>query len=107
MTQDTSPNVLVLSGDRCVRQAVQTHDEVLAALRAPGDLVLDCAGITGADLSFVQIILAAHRSARSGGCHVSISAPPEGALRNVLDRGGFVQTSATDPACWISGGAVP
>jgi len=107
MSQDSSHHVLALSGDRNVRQAARTHAEVLSALGKPGDLVLDCAGVTEADLSFVQIILAAHRSARAGGRHVTLIAPPEGTLRSVLERGGFAQPGATDPACWTSLVTVP
>jgi anti-anti-sigma regulatory factor len=106
MTQNTPHNVLALSGDQGMRQAVRTQAEVLAALHMPGDLVLDCTGVTEADLSLVQIILAAHRTARTGGRCVTISAQPDGALRSVLQRGGFADVHATDPARWISREAV-
>jgi anti-anti-sigma regulatory factor len=105
--ENTSRQLVALSGDQTVRQSARTHAEILSALGAPGDLVLDCTGVTEADLSLVQIILAAHRSARADGRHVVLSAPPEGALRNALERGGFLDLGATDPACWTSRGAVP
>jgi anti-anti-sigma regulatory factor len=106
-TQNTSHHQLALRGEQSVRQAAETYAEVLAALREPGDLVLDCTGVTEADLSLVQIILAAHRSARADGRNVVLSASPEGALRRALERGGFVDAGATDPACWTSLEAVP
>jgi hypothetical protein len=37
---------------------------------------------------------------------VTISAQPDGALRSVLQRGGFADVHATDPARWISREAV-
>jgi anti-anti-sigma regulatory factor len=107
MTDSTTERVLALHGEHSVRMATQTAAEVLAALAEPGDLLLDCAGVTGADLSFVQIILAAHRSSGARGKRLSLAASPAAPLRHALERGGFSQPDSTDPACWAALEATP
>ena len=99
--------VLAMSGAHTVREATQSHAELLAALGANGDLLLDCTGVTEADLSFVQMILAAHRSATARGSHFALNAPPAGALRSVLERGGFARPLETDPSSWIASETAP
>jgi two-component system chemotaxis sensor kinase CheA len=107
MTNPTADRVLALTGAMSVREAAQTKADVLAALAEPGDLLLDCAGVTQADLSFIQIILAAHRSARALGKRLALAASPVAALRQALERGGFAHPDAADPACWTGQGAAP
>jgi ABC-type transporter Mla MlaB component len=102
MTHDTTHDVVVLAGAQTVRQAAQTHADISAALAGPGALRLDVAGVSEADLSVIQIILAAHRSAAARDRRLELCAPPAGALRDALQRGGFAQCDATDPARWIS-----
>jgi two-component system chemotaxis sensor kinase CheA len=100
MTDTTADRVLALQGLQGVREAAHTAAEVLAALAEPGGLLLDCAGVTEADLSFVQVILAAHRSAGARGKRLALAAAPVASLRQALERAGFSQPDAADPACW-------
>ncbi len=99
MTQPAADRVLVLKGAQTIRQAAQTREAILAALADSGDILLDCAGVEEADLSLVQIILAAQRSAASRSTRLALSEPPAGALRQALARGGFAPDRA-DPAAW-------
>jgi anti-anti-sigma regulatory factor len=100
MTDPTTDRVLALTGDQTVRQAAHTMEHVLAALAEPGDLLLDCDGVTGADLSLIQIIVAARRSATSRSKRLALTAPPAGALHQALERGGFPELGSADPASW-------
>ncbi len=97
---DLADRVLALNGAQTVREAAQTRDQILAALADPADLALDCAGVIEADLSFIQIILAAHRSAGLHGKQLALAAPPPAALQHALERAGFAHPAAADPACW-------
>jgi len=104
MNPRAKPKIVSVSGARSIREAAQTHADISAALQEPVDICLDCADVTQADVSFIQIILAAHRSAQASGKVLALSAAPEGALLSALQRGGFAQESSTDPGAWIGGG---
>jgi anti-anti-sigma regulatory factor len=95
------PHILTLVGPQTIREAVQTHAVLLDALRGPGDVLLDCGAVTDVDLSFIQIILAARRTADEAGRRLALHDKPTGALAQALTRGGF--RVETDPALW--GGA--
>ncbi len=107
MTTDTTHHVVKLAGAHTVRQAAQTHADILAVLSGPGDIVLDAAGLSEADLSVIQIILAAKRSAAARDRRLELAAPPAGALRDALERGGFAEPGATDPARWVGQESAP
>jgi anti-anti-sigma regulatory factor len=98
------PHILALSGPQTIREIAQTHAALLDALRQPRDVVLDCADVTAADLSFIQIILAARRTVGETGRRFALHRPPAGALAHALTRGGFLRAPAsardTDPALW-------
>jgi ABC-type transporter Mla MlaB component len=103
---------LTLEGPRGIRQAVRTAADIAAALAGGGNLVLDCDGVTEADLSLIQTILAARRSAARSGASVTLHKAPRGALLHALRRGGFLPdqdtplgAAAAAPACWA--GAEP
>lgn len=56
-------------------------------------MTLDLSGVTSADLSFVQLIESARASCARQGAAARLAGPADGALRDVLERGGFL-----DPA---------
>lgn len=103
MTDHAATHVLALAGSRAIRQSVQTHADLLAALCEHPDVAVDCSGVTDADLSFVQIMIAAGRSAAASGHAFGLLHEPQGAVRAALERGGFACADAppgTDPAGW-------
>ncbi len=97
----TPHQTLVLQGPHTVRHAAETYAAFTAAMNAPGDIELDCAGVTEADVSFIQIILAATRSAVAQGKQLRLTAPPPPSLCSALQRAGVAQLPAADPASWI------
>jgi anti-anti-sigma regulatory factor len=105
MNQEPAIRTLALTGVRTLRQAAQTYAEFVSALQVPGDLWVNCEDVSEADLSLVQIIIAAQRDAASRGCRLVMSQHPSGALLDVLRRGGFAAANA-DPASWAAGSAV-
>jgi anti-anti-sigma regulatory factor len=84
---------VTFSGAATIRQIGEHHERLLAAVAGASDLVVDVSEVTSADLAFVQLIEAARRSAERRGIDVRLSAPAQGALRDVLSRGGLL-----DPA---------
>lgn len=57
-----------------LRQALTGHDRVAIATEA----------ISGADITTIQLLLAANRQARDSGKSLSLAAPPSGVLRALL-----------------------
>jgi hypothetical protein len=86
------------AGDSCVLLAVQTQDR----------LEIDCAGVTEADLSGLQTLLSAGRSARRGGKPVLLRGAPSPALRDAVLRAGFPPTAdAAGFSQWLQGEGEP
>jgi hypothetical protein len=54
--------LLLLEGFWGIDQAMELRDRLRDALSLPGRLVLDLAAMTGGDLSFYQLVVAAGRS---------------------------------------------
>jgi anti-anti-sigma regulatory factor len=95
---------VVLTGDATLQYADAIHASLLA--RASDPLMkIDCSGVTKADLTLVQSILAARLSAQRSGRSVMLAQPATGALLDTLRRGGFltVSESQSDPqqAFWL------
>lgn len=95
-TTSSGSSVVDLSGSLVVRTAKAVHEAVLAGLKQPGTLELNISDVTEADLSFVQIVEAARRSAADAGREIRLSKPADGALRDVLDLGGFLAPADAD-----------
>jgi len=70
----------------------------------PGPLVVDLDAVTEADLTFVQLIEALRRSATDAGRAVSLAHPAGEAVRDVLQRGGFLDDDTSERALfWLQG----
>jgi anti-anti-sigma regulatory factor len=108
------PQRLVLPATATIRNAEAIHAQLADCLgRAgniePGNIEIDCTGVTDADLSLVQLLLAVRKSARRDGRTVVLSAPAAGVLREVLAQGGFLPSVAgnagDDDSFWLDGTA--
>jgi anti-anti-sigma regulatory factor len=104
MGNGADPRAVLFNGVLTIKNAEEIHAKFLEVLGGSGDIVIDTADADEVDVSFVQLLLAARRSAREQGRALSLSAPAEGLLREVLVRGGFV---AADAAFWGKGGDTP
>lgn len=88
--EDGNVGAIAFSGPATIPHVTQAWTRLSAAVAAGGDLVVDISEITSADLSFVQLIEAARASCARQGAVVRLVQPAEGVLRDVLDRGGFL-----------------
>lgn len=79
-----------LSGELTIRTITEVRGRVLEALRAHRSVVAQVANDAVADLSFVQLIEAARRSAEAAGQAFALGAPATGTLLETLRRGGFL-----------------
>ncbi len=92
-------------------QTIRVIDDIQAKLRelvsVHTRIEIDCAALTEADLSLVQLLLAARDSAEKSGKTIALAAPATGALLNVLSRGGFVDPAGgpatADAGFWLKG----
>ncbi len=79
-----------LSGVASIRNVAQHHGVLLDALNEGGDMSLDLGAAEDVDLAFVQLILAARRSAEARGVSLTLSDPAPKPILQVLERGGFI-----------------
>jgi anti-anti-sigma regulatory factor len=87
-----------------LRTADDTHAKLLEMSARHASLEIDCSGADDVDLSFVQLLLAARSSARLSDRTIRLAHPASGALRDALQRGGFltdVTDQAADRAFWL------
>jgi len=81
---------IAFSGPATIPHVADAWSRLSAAVTAGGDLVVDISCVTDADLSFVQLIESARASSAQQGATLRLAGPAEGALRDVLERGGFL-----------------
>jgi len=88
---------LPLDGPLTIRTIGPIHDALVDALARHQTVQLDCSGADAIDLSFIQLLLSARRSARDAGRQLTLAAPAGGALRAALEHGGFLPSEGADP----------
>lgn len=94
-----SPHLLSLTGDLTVRNIGEVQPAIVEALTLHTSVEVDCGAATEADLSFIQLLIAAAKSAARSGKSLALVGPAEGALRRALLRGGFIDGAGNgDPA---------
>lgn len=108
MSSDNSPICNVkIDGAQIVRNIHATHDSLRVAMTENQSIEIDCAGVTEFDLSLIQLLLAAKRSADSSGKSLSLTAPASDALRAALERAGFLAPELAEAdgtaAFWLKG----
>jgi anti-anti-sigma regulatory factor len=90
------PQVLNFSGAMTLRAIADPHAALVQALTAGTDVTLDLSDVEEVDLSFIQLILSATRTAAERGLSVTLSAPAPEPVMQTLERGGFLG-AAPDP----------
>jgi ABC-type transporter Mla MlaB component len=91
---EAKPGRLILDGELTIRTITSVHHRLRASLEASDSVELELGGAGPIDVSFVQLALAARRSAEAAGKRVVWAKPAAGPLRDVLIRGGFVSPVA-------------
>jgi anti-anti-sigma regulatory factor len=87
---------LVLTGEITLPSVDAIHARLLEMAAQPV-VEIDCSGVTETDLSLIQLILAARTSAMRSGRTLVLARPADGALREALQRGGFIAVAADGP----------
>ena len=95
MSSSSVSTPLKLCGSSTTPQSEETHRAVRDALSGGAHLVVDCTEASEIDVSFLQLLVAAQRSAERSGKTIALSAPPQGALADALKRCGFAAAAGT------------
>lgn len=104
MSGDTS-HLIELAGTLGVRDAAGLANRLAEAIDAHPAVTISAAALEGADISIVQILVAAHKSAAKAGKPLTIE-PGEVLLRTLL-KAGFLNADSTpspDGAFWQEAG---
>jgi hypothetical protein len=83
---------VVLGGDLTIRGIAEAHATLLGAFAGDRAVVAEIDPSALADLTLVQLIESARRTAAERGLDFALAGPPRGALVDVLRRGGFLET---------------
>jgi two-component system chemotaxis sensor kinase CheA len=85
----SSSSVVPLGGSLTIATAEATHARLREALGGASAITLDCSQASEIDVTFLQLMVSAQRSAARAGKTVHLAAPPGGALADALRRCGF------------------
>ncbi|WP_040620694.1 STAS domain-containing protein [Rhodovulum sp. PH10] len=96
-----------LDGAQIVRTIQTSHGKLIAALAQHDAIEVSLAGTSEFDLSLMQLLIAARRSAAKAGKTLCLTSPADGALKDALARAGFLagdaEDRASDTALWTNG----
>lgn len=95
---------LKLGGPLTVRVAKPLRARIMDALRQFPTVTIDCSGAAEVDLSFIQLMLSARKSAQASGKTLSLAQPADGPLREALMQAGLLSNNppAADQAFWLA-----
>lgn len=85
------------SGALGLRDVHAVRDTLLEALGGQAAVEIDAGELTEIDVSIVQVLIAAQKTARARGTRFHVIASPEGPLRAVMFRAGLLQVSGEAP----------
>ncbi|MHA6729117.1 STAS domain-containing protein [Devosia sp. A449] len=92
MTKD-SVHLIEISGDAGLRVAQDTAVILREALASFDNIAIATEAITGADITTIQLLLAARKQALASAKSLTLAAPPTGVLRALL-----IETGCLDAA---------
>lgn len=93
-TPSVSAGALRLSGPLTIRRVAELRDALSTALAAENSIIVELPEGSDADISFVQLLIAARKSAHATGKSLRLAQPASGPLADVLAKGGFLSAGA-------------
>ena len=110
MPEDMAPEVaergrLAFVDTATIRDMPRIHAVLCDALSANQELTIDCAAVTEIDLSFIQLILSARKSAAAAGKRIAVIPPDGTLLTDLLVRAGLLasaeETRSGEQSFWF------
>ena len=90
MELDTT--VLTVTGDLTIRGVSALHEQFSDSLRDYSEVKVSIADHSAVDLTFIQLVESARRTARETDRTFSLADPASGPLLDALRRGGFLRS---------------
>jgi ABC-type transporter Mla MlaB component len=90
-TAELPTEELELVGQLTIRRTPEIAQQIAAVL-AGSNLTLSLPYDCDVDVSFIQLLAAAQKSAAASGRAIRLSQAPAGAFHDALSRGGFLET---------------
>lgn len=81
-----------------IREAEHIKSLLLEALHEKQKIVVDCRAVDEVDLSFVQLVLSARKSAAAANKPLGVIPPPSGLMTDVLRSAGLLRSADEAPA---------
>ena len=106
----TAAGHVPLEGALTVRNVAEIHSRLRESLRQYSTVTIDCNAATDVDLSFLQLVLSARKSATVSGKSVSLVSPATDMLSETLRRAGLLGVASAsardDQLFWLHKEAV-
>jgi anti-anti-sigma regulatory factor len=103
----TEKGRLALSESVTIRNIEAVREELLAMMQRQPAVEVDCAALAQGDLSLIQLLLSARKSAGNSGGAIVLAQPAAGILRDLLTRAGLLAAAGGPPreedAFWLQG----
>ena len=90
MVDQSADVVVTFTGSLTVRNCEQIKRQLLDGLAGADGMRIDCAGVAEVDVSFVQLLLGARRSAERAGKRLAMAHPVDGPLLVLLRSAGLL-----------------
>ena len=79
-----------LGSEPGIRTVAELRDRLTAAMAEHDRIVVSAEAATSVDISVLQVLASAHRTAVAAGKSITLAAPANGALQQALTRAGFL-----------------
>ena len=86
----TPSHTVDLGIEPSIKTVAELRDQLITAIAQNDAVVISAAKTATVDISVLQLLASAHRSAGAAGKPISLHAPRGGALQQALQRSGFV-----------------
>lgn len=86
----TPSHAVDLGIEPSIKTVAELRDRLITAIAENDTVVVSANKATSIDISVLQLLASAHKSAGAAGKTISLHAPNDGALRQALQRSGFV-----------------
>ena len=101
--------LVVLEGEITIQNIATLRETLLTSIADHASIVVDVNAVTRADLSFLQVLCAAHRHATVLGRPLSLRGGGAECISGVAAQAGYLRTNsceldATDTCLWTTGG---
>lgn len=89
-----------------IKTVTALRDQLITSIAQNDAIVVSGENVTSIDISILQLLASAHRSATAAGKSISLRASKSGAVAHALQRAGFVSPSGEpltrEGSFWIS-----